>query len=329
MGRMGHRGISSILGIGLALGVALPAAGQEYEEYERPAIEGAVRGYERSDGIIVLDDEGFCSHLLGGIWGSKRLTEARLIGSSKKKQKRARKAAVEPVSDAAVLATCAAVLNAFRLETPEDDALAPWARERAVVPEALARFLPVDPITDPLKTPPPLGEGGRTSGFGDRVSPPFVLQAGDYYAEPDAAACERWVGRIRSAADPSQDPAPLTAASYLYRIEGGVYYWDVSASDCDWSVDLVPRPMAEMPRLIGTGRPVPRAENPEWLTVEAAREALDAAGLVVVSCEEIFRFPYASRRIVEQDPPPGTLMEPGSSVSLVVRESGCDVLTAP
>ena len=169
-----------------------------------------------------------------------------------------------------------------------------------------------------------------------------MLWQGNYHVAPDTAACDAWSGSIIDTEDPSRVVVTVDGAADLYNVAEGTYYWDVTASDCDWSVDLVAvaplpdptptaRPMAEVPRLVGSGQwdPNQGAKNPDWLTVEAARAALDAAGLVTGSCEAVFRFPYAVRRVIEQDPPPGTIVEIGSSVNVVVSESGCDVLTAP
>jgi hypothetical protein len=333
--------LSLALSAALAVALAVPVVAQEYEEYERPPIEDPVRGYQRADGITVLDDTSFCSYLLGAIWGDERLTFRGLINRSRQ-QRPAKRAAFRPVADEPTLERCVEVLNAFRGGTGDEDRLPAWAREQPVVPEALVLLLPADPGSAPLAEPPPIGDGARTSGFGSRVSAPFVLWGGNYYVEPDTAGCETWTGAIRGLADPSVVAATVDGATNLYDVAMGNYYWDVVASECEWSVDLVtvepvpdptptPRPMATVPRLVGSSNYVQGGENPEWLTAEQAREAIDAAGLVVGSCTEAFRFIFPPGRIMEQDPPAGAVVEPGSAVDLVVRSGsdGCQTLLAP
>jgi hypothetical protein len=341
MTRSGAQAALAALMVALMAMLALPVAAQEYEDYERPPIEAPVRGYERGDGVTVLDDRGFCSYLLGAIWGDERLTFRGLINRSRQ-QRPAKRAAFRPITDEPTLDRCVEALNAFRLEAGEEDTLPTWARERPVVPEALTGLLPADPVSDPLATPPPIGDGARTSGFGSRASAPFVLWGGDYYAEPDATACEAWSGTIRALGDPSVAAASVDGPTSLYDVPMGNYFWDVVASACDWSVDLVyvpqvpdptptPRPMATVPSLIGPGQFAPGEANPEWLMVEEAREAIAAAGLVVGGCTEQFEFRYPPGRVIAQDPPPGTIVELGSAVDVVVRDGsgGCQTFLSP
>lgn len=345
MSRSSAQAVVAALMVALMATLALPVAAQEHEDLERPPIESPVRGFERSDGVTVLEDRGFCSYLLGALWGEDRLTFRDLINRSRQ-QRPAKRAAFQPITDEPTLDRCAEVLNAFRLEPgaedPEEDSLPAWAREGPVVPEAIAGLLPADPVSDPLATPPPIGDGARTSGFGSRVSGPYVLWGGDYYAEPDAAGCESWSGAIRSLSDASLVLASVDGPTHLYGVPMGNYYWDVAAPGCDWSVDLVfvppvpeptptPRPMATVPSLIGATQFAPGEENPGWLTVELAREAIAAAGLVVGTCTEQFEFRFPPGRVMAQDPPPGTIVELGSAVDVVVRSgsSGCQTLLAP
>ncbi|CAN5583698.1 hypothetical protein BH23CHL8_BH23CHL8_24980 [soil metagenome] len=341
MAKVGAHPGGVVLVVALLAALAMPTLAQEYQEYERPPIEDPVRGYQRGDGLTVLDDRGFCSYLLGATLGDDRLTFRSLIDRSRQ-QRRAKRAAFLPLADEPTLERCVEVLNAFRVEPGEEDTLPTWAREQPVVPEALAGFLPADPVSHPLATPPPIGDGARTTGFGSRVSTPFVLWGGNYYVEPDVAACETWTGTIRGLGDPSVVAASVDGATNLYAVPMGNYYWDVTASECDWSVDLVtvapvpdptptPRPMATVPSLVGTGQFVPNSENPEWLTAEQARDAIAAAGLVVGTCTEQFQFPHPPGRVLRQDPPGGTVVELGSAVDVVVRDGsgGCQVLLTP
>ena len=185
-----------------------------------------------------------------------------------------------------------------------DDAIPAWARESAVLPETLARFLPAD-ATTALATPPEPTDGSRTDGFGSRRSAPFTLFGGSYYIEPSTEGCEAWSGVIRQADAPDTVLATVDGPTNLYDIALGTWFWDVTASDCDWSVDIspvviveatpTPRPMATVPQLVGVDawNTADESQNEDWLTVEAAKAALDEAGLVVGACTEEFQFPYA------------------------------------
>ena len=108
-----------------------------------------------------------------------------------------------PASNAGVLQRCSDVLNAFRLDAPEEDPLAVWARSGPVVPEALADLLPADLLSNPLAEPQAIGDGSRTSGFGDLFSAPLGLTGGTYFVQVDDRACDSWAGSLKCARDPS------------------------------------------------------------------------------------------------------------------------------
>lgn len=74
------------------------------------------------------------------------------------------------------------------------------------------------------------------------------------------------------------------------------------------TVSLGP-PGVQMPSLVG-------------LSEEEARDTLTALGLVVGSVEEVFRFGRSQGRVVEQDPPPDSVVDPGSAVRLQVGRRG-------
>jgi hypothetical protein len=206
-----------------------------------------------------------------------------------------------------------------------------------VLPEALARFLPAD-ATTALATPPAPTSGARTEGFGSRQSAPFTLFGGAYFIEPSTDGCDSWSGVIRRPDAPDTVLATVDGPMNLYDVPLGTWFWDVTASDCDWSVDIspleiveatpTPPPMIEVPRLVGSAPWAPQQDNPEYLTVEDARAALDAVGLPVGTCDIATLRVEAPRRVIQQDPAPGTLVDPGTPVNVVVRESGCDVLGA-
>ena len=322
---------------------ALPVVAQEpgYDQFERPAPQPPVEGFTRGDGTLILKDTDFCSYLLGSLWGEQQLTFTSLIDRSKK-QKKARKAAFQPLTDVAVLERCADILNAFRLQSLDGDSLAPWARSGPVVPESLANLLPADFLTDPLAEPEPVGDGTRTSGYGAVLSSPLGLTGGTYFVEVNARACESWSGVLRGARDSLVDLGTIDGHAYLYDVPPANYYWDVDAPDCDWSVDLVtvdlgpeptPTPLskATVPKLFGVDwdRNV-GATNPEWMPAAAARQALHDAGLTTGSCTLQVKSETTRvwpGRVWQQDPPPGAQVEIGTPVNVWIGERDCDIFT--
>ncbi len=315
---------------------AVPVAAQEREDFPQPGSELPLDGYTRTDGTIVLADEAFCRFLLGSLWSGDELTFADLIDRTKK-QKAARNAAFEPATDADTLARCADIIGAFRTEPPADDTLAAWARRSPVVPESLAALLPDDLVARPLAEPDEVGAAARTNGFGDTVSPPFEMASETWLAEVDAVGCSEWTGTLRNARDEA-DAIELTGIrEYLYNVDPGHYYWEVSAPACDWSVDLVPvelgpdlsatpAPRAAVPQLYGENWSRIYGEtNPGYLTATQARAAILDAGLTVGQCTEGPQGFVGEGRVWGQDPAPGTLLEAGSPVDVFIV-SDCDVV---
>ena len=332
--------VSLIAGL-VALSLAATAIGvtaQENEEFLGPDAEAPLAGYTRSDGTVVLTDESFCRYVLGVAVGDEPLTYVQLLDKTKK-QKKARKAAFSATDEAAV-SRCVEVLNASRTDAPDGDTLAAWARSSAIVPESMAGLLPDDFAAEPLAQPDEVGSAARTSGFGDLVSAPFSVPPGPWLAELDAADCASWSGALRDARAPESTFPMESGREYLYELDGGHYFWDVTASDCEWSVDLVPVVLGPEPTPLPTPDlrvPVPALHGTDWgrrfetfLTAPQAREALLAAGLTVGACvEEPKTFegapPVDPDRVWDQDPVPGTLVQPGSAID-VWMTSACDVL---
>jgi hypothetical protein len=308
----------------------LPAAAQTTGELERPGMGDTLTGTTRSDGLVVLADQDWCSYLFGALWGADELTFSRLIDRSAK-QRKARRAAFAPVTDPATLERCAAILAAYQVAAPPDDPLPAWARGGPVVPEAIAPFLVPDLAADPLATPPPIGDGARTSGFGASRSAPFGLTGGVLYATVEAGDCASWSGTIRGVRDPALVAGELTASTYLYDVAPGFYFWDVQAPDCDWSVDLVPVELGPepTPTPAPTPTPVPTVEVPSIVGPDPSHpaRALAAAGLVLGECTEVDRPPYQPGSVLEQSPAAGTVVDVGSAVDVVVRSPGCDLVT--
>lgn len=325
--------VASIATAALVTG-ALPAVAQEDEEFPQPGAALPLDGYTRTDGTIVLSDTAFCRHLLGGLWGDDELTFTNLIDKTKK-QKRARAAAFEPGSDDDTLTRCADIIGAFRSEPPDDDTLAAWARRSPVVPEALAGLLPDDLLARPLARPEEVGDAARTSGYGDTVSAPFHMDAETWLAEVDALDCGDWTGSLRNARDADTTIELTAIREYLYNVDPGHYYWEVSAPDCDWSVDLVPIELGPDPNATPLPRiPVPKLHGDLWargqvnepyLTATQARQALLDAGLTVGGCVEERSQGIDAGRVWGQDPMAGTLLEAGSSVD-VFATTDCDVV---
>lgn len=328
--------VSIVVGLvaGSLLAASLGVLAQESEEFLVSDGEAPVSGYTRSDGTIVLTDESFCRYLLGSALGDRKLTYVDLLDKTKK-QKKARNAGFDAGSDEAAVTSCVEVLTASRTEAPEDDTLAAWARAAAVVPEAYAGLLPEDFVAQPLAQPDQVGDAARTSGFGDLISAPFSVTPGPWLAELDASACERWEGTLRDARDPGVAFPLQDSREYLYELAAGHYYWDVSAADCDWSVDLVPvqlgpeptstpEPQAVVPQLFGPNwvRSM-NAPNPDHLTPAQAREAVFAAGLTTGVCT-IDDSAKRGDRIWRQEPIAGSLVDFGTPVDVWVARD-CDI----
>jgi hypothetical protein len=329
--------------VGVVLGAlivsSLPVVAQEAESFPGPDPEAPLSGYTRTDSTVVLSDESFCRLLLGSIWEDQRLTDVTLLDKTKK-QKKARRSAFTPGSDEVTLSSCADVLRAYRTTPPEDDNLVAWARRAPVVPEALAALLPDDFEARPLARPEEVGAAARTSGFGDVVSAPFEMAAETWLAEVDALACDNWSGSLVNARDTSDVTELRGMREHLYGIVPGHYYWDVAASGCDWSVDLVPIelgadpnatpvPKVPAPALAGSGWNQGRA-NESYLTATQARQALLDAGLIVGQCFEEAREVEGQGqidggRVWGQEPIVGTLLEIGSAVD-VYATGDCDVI---
>jgi hypothetical protein len=334
-----RRGKASTWVIGVIVTVlaagAMPALAQESEEFPGPDAASPLAGYTRSDGTVVLTDDSFCRLLLGSLWGDERLTYADLIDKSKK-QKKARKAAFAPAADEATVAGCVDVISAYRTTPPEEDTLVAWSRRSPIVPEALAGLLADDFEARPLAQPDEIGAAARTSGYGDQVSAPFEMLAETWLAEVDNVSCEAWTGTLRNAREAREAVELTDIREYLYDVEPGHYYWDVLASDCDWSVDLVPvelgpvptptpLPRAVVPQLFGPEwRRTVRAPNPDHFTAAQARQTILEAGLVTGVCNEDASGANAPDRVWRQEPVSGSRVEFGSAVDIWIGQD-CDV----
>jgi hypothetical protein len=199
----------------------------------------------------------------------------------------------------------------------------------------MAGLLPDDFVAEPLAQPDQIGAAARTSGFGSLVSAPFSVTPGPWLAELDAATCESWDGTLHDARDPQLAFPLADSREYLYDLAAGHYYWDVTASDCEWSVDLVPvqlgpvptptpEPQAVVPRLFGPSwdRGM-NAPNPDHLTPAQAREAVYAAGLVTGVCH-LDESANRGDRVWQQEPIAGTLVDFGTAVDVWVGRD-CDI----
>jgi hypothetical protein len=325
----------AILALGSLVFASMPVLGQETEEFVGPDAEALLSGYTRSDGTIVLSDESFCRYLQGSLWGERKLTYVDLLDRSKK-QKKARRAAFDPAVSQAAITRCVDVLTASRTAAPDGDTLPAWARGATVVPEALAGLLPEDFVAQPLAQPEHIGDAARTSGFGDLVSAPFSVAPGPWLAQLDASACDSWQGTLHDARDPALAFPLANSREYLYELTAGHYYWDVTAADCDWSVDLVPvqlgpvptptpEPQAIVPALFTSGWDRGMgAENPDHLTAPQAREALFEAGLVPGTCHIDTSGARTDAKIWQQEPVAGSLVDFGTTVDIWVGLD-CDI----
>lgn len=324
----------ALLAAGLLLG-AVPLAAQDEEQFPGSDPERPLAGYTRGDGTIVLEDESFCRFVLGTALGERRLTYVDLLDKSKK-QKKARGAGFTADADEAVIGRCVEALSAFRADPADEVVLPGWAHRAPVVPETLAALLPDDFVARPLAQPDEVGPAARTSGEGSLVSAPFAVAPGPWLAELDAVDCATWEGQLRDAQDPARSFPLEGTRDYLYELEAGHYYWDVTASDCAWSVDLVPvvlgpdptptpEPQAIVPALFGPDwNRFPDAPNPDFLTPAQAREAVLAAGLTTGSCA--LEDGKRQDRVWRQEPVAGALVEYGTPVDIWVARD-CDLYT--
>ena len=158
-----------------------------------------------------------------------------------------------------------------------------------------------------------------------------------WLAEVDAVGCSEWTGTLRDARDGENSIALTGIREYLYDIDPGHYYWQVSAPACDWSVDLVPidlgadpgstpAPRVPVPQLFGENWSRTYGEtNPGFLTATQARQAILDAGLTVGECTQEPQGFVGEGRVWGQDPAPGSLLEMGSPVDVFIV-SDCDVV---
>jgi hypothetical protein len=79
-----------------------------------------------------------------------------------------------------------------------------------------------------------------TPRSGPWVSGRFRLEGGTYLALVAASACDAWDAMLMASDGTAVTPDPITSSDMLEGIEPGVYYWSVTASDCDWSLRTLP-----------------------------------------------------------------------------------------
>jgi len=156
MRRLSAIGLGLVLSVLAGAPVGAPALGQDdadnvedatyFSDYERPGL-GALTGFTREDGVIVLSDRGFCAYLLGAVWGKNEVQGARAWEDASRKRTQNRRSV--PGWDPDVLDACATALAWFSypltqsyLELPE------WANRAPVVPQAFLGLLR-EPVLDP------------------------------------------------------------------------------------------------------------------------------------------------------------------------------------
>ncbi len=112
-----------------------------------------------------------------------------------------------------------------------------------------------------------------------------VLEAAGFSVTVDSVESNEPLGQVVA-----QDPAAEASA--------------ISYGEVRVSVSLGP-PLVRVPLMVG-------------MQEEAARDTLEALGLRLSGVEEVFRFGGDQGSVVEQEPPAGALVDPGSEIRLVV-----------
>ena len=160
--------------------------------------------------------------LIGATFGSTaRFVPEGMIGKAKKAQRESLARFAAPGD--ATTALCAEVLVGLG---------------STILPESLSPLLELAGETEPAA---PSGEGLEIDGTGPWISGRFRLEGGTYLVLVAASACESWEAMLMDATANPVSSEAITESDLLEGIEPGIYYWNVTASDCDWSLRTLPQ----------------------------------------------------------------------------------------
>jgi hypothetical protein len=217
--------MAAIVGVLIALVAALasPAAlAQDYDEFPLDGFpEDETFSARRMGDYVIVADDDYCRMLIGATFGSTaRYLPERLVGKASSAQRRGLTRFAAPAD--ANTALCADVLSSLG---------------STILPESLAPLLELAGQAEPEA---PSGEGLTIEGNGPWVSGRFRLEGGTYLALVAASGCDSWDAVLFDADGDPMTPEPITATDLIEDLEPGLYYWSVTASDCDWSLRTLP-----------------------------------------------------------------------------------------
>jgi hypothetical protein len=215
--------VAGALSVLLAIVMGSSALAQEYE------LESSLEGFPEDetfsarmvgDYVVVADDD-YCRMLIGATFGpTASYMPEDVLGKNRKAQQASLTRFAAPGDDNTAL--CAEILRNLG---------------GTVLPESLATLLPSGSEGGPEA---PSGEGRAMQGNGAGTTDYFRLDGGLYLAMVDNAGCETWEGMLMHSRGEAALPAAITESNLLEDIEPGLYYWSIQASDCDWSVTILP-----------------------------------------------------------------------------------------
>lgn len=172
------------------------------------------------DYVIVANDD-YCRMLMGETYGpTARFMPEEMVGKAKKEQRQSLTRFAAPGDE--YTAYCGEVLIGLG---------------STILPESLALLLESIGEVEPTA---PSGEGLTLEGSGPWVTNRFRLEGGNYLAMVAASACDSWDALLMDAGGTPVLDEPFTESYLLEDIEPGMYYWSVMASDCDWSLRILP-----------------------------------------------------------------------------------------
>jgi hypothetical protein len=240
--------VATFVSVIVLVALSVPVSAQEEEVFERP-FGPPLKGYTTGSGVIVLDDEDYCSYVFGSVWGTGKDISTLLIdfyGWNKKQVKRAVKEfASNPTTDEFALAGCVQALNQFNLPPRDPIPMPDWSLDHPVIPEALAPLLTGEALTlsTPTPDPPPAaGDAVVVTGKGEiSGSKPFTLDGGDYEVTLDTKGDCDLSGWYLKRTEDGRGVESFEQSGYVYAVDAGRHFIKVIASDkCQWTTTITP-----------------------------------------------------------------------------------------